>query len=285
MSSPNPRRLKQDPEFSDVLQDAAAEDELTPERLAHNGERVRQRIAALGLAATSLSPTIAAWLKLAAGGAIVAAVGTSVYVMMNPPTSVDELVESVPTLVAIATDTGTPAATPDVIATPVGTQIAMIAPTPREMTFSTGTPEATPVPTTADATVDSSALAEQLADFESARAAANRGEYDVALKQLDVLEKQWPDGPLQAEIELSRADYLVRSGRLQEATEVISVLVLDPAHAPRRAELYQVLGDLWIKLDNCPAAVKAYREVVAMDGEVDEGVSTGLAKCGSPLKP
>lgn len=279
----SPPRLKEDPEFGDVLQDAAAEDELTPERIARNGEKVRQRIAALGLAATSLSPTIAGWLKVMGGGAIVAAVGTGVYFTMNPPTSVDDLVESVPTLVAIATEEISPAATPVVIETPVGTQIAMIAPTP-SIALSTGTPEATAVPT-ADATVDSSALAEQLADFESARAAANRGQFDVALQQLDALEKQWPDSPLAAEIELSRADYLVRSGRLQEATEVISALVLDPAHAPRRAELYQVLGDLWIKLDNCPNAVTAYKQVVDMSDEVDEGVSMGLRKCGSPIEP
>lgn len=287
MKSPNPERLLNDPEFGSLLEGAKAADGLSAERIATNGARIAQRVSALEGASGAAAVGGSAALKVGVAGVLIAAVGGAIW-FFNP--SETPTVQPDPAPVVVQHDNPQPAQvvvpvadeqqepvttdeSTDQQSTPVEVAVAVPAqPTPAHV-------EAVPVEQTQTAEPASSTLTEELAAFETARAAANRADYDGAIQQLDELLTTWPDTALPAEVELSRADYLVRAGRLSEATDAVGALLKDPAHAGRKAELYQLLGDLWVKQNNCPAAVAAYSEVVALDGPVDQGVRRGLERC------
>ena len=94
-------------------------------------------------------------------------------------------------------------------------------------------------------------LADQLARFEDARAAAARGDHDRSVAMLERMLARYPQTPLRAELELSRAESLLRGGHSARALQAFLELVGDPAHRGRASELWLVIGDLQLVLHRC----------------------------------
>lgn len=124
-------------------------------------------------------------------------------------------------------------------------------------------------------------LDEQLAIFQRAKAVADRGAADEALRLLDELEARYPETPLREEIAVSRAHYFVTAERLNEARKQIQLLLTDPAHEGRTGELLRLLGDVWIKGGNCTRAVETYRRAQShrLSDSERQAVARGIEKC------
>ena len=261
----NPQRLMNDPEFGAALK-AAAADGLGPDRLAASGQALEQAL--VGLDGAAVASPLA--LKVVAAGALLAAVGASLWVYNQPEphqpvaTVVPVVVNATPTPTAARIALSTPEATPQLLA---------VAPTVTAAVIPQVTVEPTPV------VLDISSLSDQIVMYDQAKSYAGQQDYDRATATLEKLLETWPATPLKAEVQLSRADYLTRSGRYSEATQYVNAMLVDPAHAGRTNELLRLLGDLWLKQDNCPQAVAAYEAVVANGGPMDESIHRGLARC------
>jgi hypothetical protein len=124
-------------------------------------------------------------------------------------------------------------------------------------------------------------LAEQLRLYDTATASARAGDYAHALRTLDELERRFPRTTLAAEVALSRAEYLARSGAVDAAIAATEKLVADPRHAGRRAQLLRVLGDLWIRHGDCAKATHAFRDALSLSLPANEAaaVQTGIERC------
>ena len=109
-------------------------------------------------------------------------------------------------------------------------------------------------------------LAPQLELYNAATTQAAAGDYVGALARLGELEQRYPEGVLQHEARLKRADYLTRARRFDEAITVTQSLIKAPQFATKRAELWLLLGDLWVNKNSCDNARGAYE--LALNGNL-----------------
>jgi hypothetical protein len=127
-------------------------------------------------------------------------------------------------------------------------------------------------------------LAEQLELYSQAKEAAGRGKYERALLRLDELEHRFPDTALAPEIVLSRADYLARAGRRDEAIAFIDRALSENRVMAKKAEVLRLLGDLWLDRGDCGKATDAFRRALAygLSREEAEHARKGIEGCTVP---
>ena len=248
MTLERPPRLK-DGELGPILR--AADREMSPERLAKNGTRVKQLIAAGG--------TFALWKLLIVLGLLGA---LAIPFALHFGGGGDE--RPAPAVVAhAAPPLDAPAAVPaDAAVSEIAPEIAIdAAPLPvhhhhvAAITPDAGEPDAPPPPP--------SDLPQQIALYDAARAAETAGDYASALDRIDELFRRFPATQLRADAELTRAELLARAGRVADAIAAFEVLVADDSHRGRRGELLRTLGDLYRRSGDCTHAVDAYRRALA----------------------
>jgi tetratricopeptide (TPR) repeat protein len=128
-----------------------------------------------------------------------------------------------------------------------------------------------------------SQLPQQIKLFEAARRAGRARRYKKAVNLIERLLRRFPNTPLAAEARLSRAEFLVRAGRLGAATTAVRGLLVDPRHAGRRGELLRVLGDLLRRQGDCRGAAVAYRQALAasLSKKDARAARRGLAACSA----
>jgi len=124
-------------------------------------------------------------------------------------------------------------------------------------------------------------LPAQLELFAKAKKVADGGDFTQALRFLVEFEEKYPDSPLDPEIRLARAEYLVRAERLNAATEELQRLLVDPTFHGKKALLFQLLGDVWMKRGRCDRATGAYEKALAagLPNEESAAVGTAIEKC------
>ena len=126
-----------------------------------------------------------------------------------------------------------------------------------------------------------SLLPEQLRLFTLAKNEARAGAYGAAISRLDQLRREFPETPLLPEILLTRAEYLVRSGRDEDAVRFINSILEDRRVANKKAQLLLLVGDSWLRRGSCEHAVPAYQRALGLglgDRE-SRAARAGLLKC------
>jgi TolA-binding protein len=245
-----PPRLR-DGELGPILREAER-GEMSPERLAENGKRVKALIAA--------GTTSALW-KLLGGLLLLGALAVPIAWQLGRN---DEAPPSPP---VVATHVVPADAAPVVVGEPDAAVVEPPAP-PAEPPHHRAAPRTVP----ADAAEPPPALAPdappsdlpaQIALYDEARAAAAAGSFPTALARIDELFQRFPATQLRADAELTRGDVLARSGRLADAARAFEALASDDAHRGRRGELLRTLGDLYRQLHDCKRATDAYTRALA----------------------
>ncbi len=271
----SPRRLIDDPELGELLKSASSLT-VTPQRLSDNGHAINSKIASLGTTG-SLAATSATGLKIGViaklalplalftiGGALAV---ISTQLNQGSPTSIrDE--ESTDKTQALQ-----PQADPQ--------RVEMLKPelAPKREALQSAIPKRT-APHKKQPTPQST-LSEQLRIFEAAKSAASTGSYNRAIELLEKIQRDYPKTHLWAEIHLSRASYLVNSGRDQEALEFVSHLLPDRRLSNKKAQLLLLMADIWLRNNDCEKAVPAYHRALGFGLGVEErtAVRAGLKKC------
>jgi hypothetical protein len=274
MALESPPRLKLDPELGPTLTAADADVELDATRLAAGAAAIKAAITRGG------SRPAFAWWKL--GIPIAVLLGAVVIVRQLQPDDVAAPPASI-------TPDAAPAAPADALiaviepAVEPPVDLAPPAPAVDNRPARRARPIAAAPPIAPDAAPATSELPEQIRLYEEARAAGRRGELALGLERLDDLLSRFPSTQLRAEAELTRAEFLTRAGRLDDAAASLDRLIADSAHAGRRGELLRALGDLRRKQGNCPAAVDAYTLARAEKlGEREQAkVTRGLERCAT----
>jgi len=267
MTFEQPPRLKDSPELGAVIR-AAGEAKVTPERLADNAAGVKALIAA--------GATTALWKLLLPLVLLVAIVAPIAVKLATPDDEPPPPPPPAPAPVVAATPLPDAAeAIPEIDAPP---EPAPPPPVSRR--------RAVPVPVDAaviieDAPPARSELAAQIELYRAARDAGVRGDVAHGIELLDDLLRQYPATPLRAEADLTRADFLARANRLDEATRAFEDLVRDAAHGGRRGELLRTLGDLYRRRGDCAHAVDAYTRALAerLSDRDREDVERGRDRC------
>lgn len=240
------RRLK-DGELGGILR--AADAEVSPERIARNGERVKQLIAAGG--------TLALWKLLVVLG-LVGALAIPFVLRSRggeapraPEVAIAADATAVPMIAdaAIAHDDAAPAAV--VVAEPPPLRHVHVA-APADAAPA----EPPPPPPSSD-------LPAQIELYEAARAAAAAKDFTTALARIDELFYRFPATQLRSDAELARADWLARAGRTADAITAFEALAAADSHRGRRGELLRTLGDLLRRSGDCKRAVDAYTRALA----------------------
>ena len=229
MSEKDPPRMIDDPELGSALR-AARDEAMSPERLAANARGLDAKIRQLpppanlplGTSALTLGAVAAVVViaRLIAGPAIF---GDETVPAMTPPPAET-------TAVALATS-DRPVSTPAIT---VETPSPLPTLQPAVRSTGTVTPATTLIPTPTP--VMGGTLADELRLYDEARAFVKSGEHAAALASLDELARRFPKTSLAPESAITRAEVLVAAGRLDEASSLLSRLVIEPAHAGRRAE-------------------------------------------------
>jgi hypothetical protein len=303
----NPQRLAETEEFGGVVR-ALAEGRIAPARLAESAQAIRERLVKGAPASpgpgAGPSPILAkVGLVVLAGASAVLAVRH--FAAVRPVTSQRAPALKVPTPAPETiptTDPERPLEVPMAAPSPertaperprahpargsrsAGEGASESAPARPPSTAASPSPQPEvpraqqPVPA---ASPNRSDLSLALALFEQAKARASERQYGQALSKLEELRARFPGSPLTAEVELSRADYLARDGRLREAASLVETLAASPTHAGRRAELRRMLADLWIKQGQCAQAARALDQAIRAGlapAEADV-VRLGLEKC------
>ncbi len=256
-----PPRLIESAEFGPLLR-RAARGEVSPERLMKVQRALEASLAAeVGAGAGELATHTGLGGKLALllGLGIIASVG------VWRETGFEEH----PARVAIEA----PAAPPEAPAPPRAAAHKPLGKA-RPPRVAPSKPEVPPAPV--------SALKAELELFHEAERLARAGRFNDALLVLAKLEALYPRGALTAEVVVSRAEYLLRAGREREAAAFIEARLLDASLSSRRAELSLILGDVRLRLGDCPAAVAAYQRALGL-GLREEDAETarrGLRRCG-----
>jgi hypothetical protein len=264
------RRLREGDEFGAVLT-KAAQHELSGARLQDNGRCIVEAMAAPPVPPRHLAKPAIAGVGSVAGVVAIVAVVRSLA-------STPEVQQ--PARIAAPTVDAAPA--PVVVPPPDAAPTAAPLPSPVEPPAPPPPPKAA-VPTTQRPSAAPSDLGEQLRRYDAATAAAREGDYQRALTTLDELERRFPRTTLAAEVDLSRADYLARSGAVDAAIAAIEKLIVDPRHAGRRAQLLRVLGDLWIRHGDCVKATRAFRDALSLGLPANEAaaVQMGIERCSA----
>lgn len=283
MSTREPPRLTADDELGAALRsgDQAQLSGLTEERLAAGAGALEQAIA------RGAPPTPLPVWKIGVPLAILAAALGGYYLgRRGEAPAVERTAEPSPVVATGEADAGAVAAPPDaaVVAPPETPEAASDpeeAPRParparREQ------PREQPAPAP-DIHIDAieSDLPEQIRLYDEAREAGARREYAGALDRLDELLRQFPNTPLRADAELTRADLLTRAGRLDDASRSLSRLAADRSHRGRRGELLRALGDVHRKRNDCAQARAAYRRALGekLSRRERGKVERGLERC------
>lgn len=126
-----------------------------------------------------------------------------------------------------------------------------------------------------------SVLPAQLDAFKAAQSDASAGDYGAALQRIGQLQAEHPDTPLRPEIELARADWLVRAGRYPEATTQLQRLLLNSGFEEKKGAIFQMLGDSWVKRGRCDRATGAYEKALShgVANEQAAMVRTAIKNC------
>lgn len=267
MTFEQPPRLKHGDEFGGLLR-AADDVAVTPERLADNAARYKTLIAT--------GATTALW-KLLVPFVLLLAVVPIAYraTRATTPPSITNaspehvLTSEAPTMHARVT------APEEVVAAP-----AEEPPTPRAVA-----PAKPPAPVVAipapPAVPAPSELPEQIRIYEDARDAGQRADYTTGVRKIDDLLSRFPSTPLRAEAELTRAEYLARANRVDDAARALEALIANSVHRSRHGELLRTLGDLYRRNGDCAHAIAAYDRALALplrDRDRKE-VTAGRARC------
>src|SRR5215468_2250649 len=224
MTFEQPPRLKDSPELGAVIR-AAGEAKVTPERLADNAAGLKALIAA--------GATTALWkllLPLVLLAAIIAPIAIKLATPADEPPPPPPPPAPAP-VVAAAPLPDAPEAIPEPVDAPP--EPAPPPPAPHK--------RAAPVPVDAaiiveDAPPAKSELAAQIELYRAARDAGAHGDAAHGIELIDDLLRQYPATPLRAEADLTRADFLARANRLDEAARAVEELVRDAAHGGCRGE-------------------------------------------------
>ena len=240
-----PPRLKYGDEFGPLLRAGDVAD-VSAERLASNAAGYKALIAA--------GATTALW-KLIVPLVVLLAIGIPaiVYLTRDPATAPVASSEPVEAASLETAETRATATSNEALATlppaPIDSPKPVAAVKPAPLVVEMAAPPAVPPP---------SELPEQIRLYEDARDAGRRGDYASAIAAIDDLLRRFPATPLSAEAELTRAEYLARANRLDEAVRALDRLVADELHRGRRGELLRMLGDLHRRQGDCARAVDAY---------------------------
>ena len=277
MTAERPPRLK-DGELGGILRSADAG--MSPERLAHNGARIKALIAG--------GSTFALWKLLLVLGLLGAlavpfalhergghdtpppAAPIATRVTTPPPDAGVTPVADAAAVVAVAPPDAAPAAPVE----PVHRRARVAV--PRDAGVAAAPPDA-PAP-------EPSELPAEIQLYNSARDAATAGDYATAIGRIDELFQRYPTTPLRADAELTRAELLARANRLPEAIAAFDALSSDDSHRGRRGELLRTLGDLYRRAGDCPHAIDAYTRALAEPlGDRDRvDAERGRDRCTSP---
>ena len=265
MSLESPPRLKHG-ELGPVLE--AANVPVSPERVAANHAAIK---AAIGAGVANTWPL---WAKL---GLPLLLLG-GVYALVRG-LSHDEVTPPPPPPIVVVTPPDASIDAPDIDAPPLvdaaELDAAPVAKKPRVVVVEPPPPDAAPPP---------SDLPAQIALYEEARAAAAKGELARGIDRLDELLQRFPSTQLRADAELTRAELLTRTDRLDDAAAALETLTTSPAHRGRRGELLRALGDVRRKQGDCTRAIDAYTRARALKPVASEiaKIDRGLERCAPP---
>lgn len=267
MTFERPPRLKHDEEFGDLLR-AADDIGVTPERLAENAARYKALIAT--------GATTALW-KLLVPLVLVLALVPIAYRATRPATP--------PSITNASPEHALTGEAPAMHASVTAPEEAVAAPAeepPKPRPVVIVKPPAPVVALPAPPAVPApSELPEQIRLYEEARDAGARRDYATGVQRIDDLLARFPATPLRAEAELTRAEYLARANRVDEAVRALEALIGNATHRSRHGELLRTLGDLYRRSGDCTRALAAYDRALAMrlrDRDRKE-VIAGRARC------
>ena len=271
MSFESPPRLSQDAELGPILK--AADTPVSPERVASNHAAIKAAIAA------GVAKSLPLWLKitlplvlLAGGYALYRGLSRAPHETPPAPIVAAVSVDAAPMIVVDAAEV------PEVVeVAEIDAAVAVVKkPKPRVVE----TPvDAAPAPPPSD-------LPAQIALYEQAREAAAHGDVTRGIALLDELFAKFPSTQLRAEAELTRAEFLTRANRLDDAAAALDALIASPAHRGRRGELWRALGDVRRKQGDCRRAIDAYTHARehALSTAENAKVDRGLESCAVPTK-
>jgi hypothetical protein len=113
-------------------------------------------------------------------------------------------------------------------------------------------------------TSGASALDAQLRMFHAAESDVKKDSPARALQRLDRLESEYPSTPLGPEIALLRTEALVRAGRSDDAIAFVQKTTEAKWPSAKKAELFRVLGDLYVSRHACGDAERAYERAFTL---------------------
>ncbi|MBN1960642.1 MAG: hypothetical protein JW841_06825 [Deltaproteobacteria bacterium] len=124
-------------------------------------------------------------------------------------------------------------------------------------------------------------IEEQLNLFSQAKQAAQNQEIKQALKLLSELEERYPQTILKPEIELSRIHFLLQGQKNPQAIKALQKALQNNAHTGRKAQLNRILGDLFIKTNDCQQAIQAYQQTLNLEatGSEADRAREGIKHC------
>lgn len=285
MSIEHPERLSRGDELGQLLQDAAADSDMSAARLDASAAVIAKRLA---LPAGSLLASVAKWsllLALAGGAVVVGTMAATGPGKRSEPAATP----------AIAADaaTGLPDAS---LAVPVEAPLvgavdaAVKPPEPLAQQGDDGRrkpaprrrprPDAAPPPDDAGPP-PSVELAEQLRLYERATRLGRAGQYAQGIELIDELLARYPQSLVRPDALLTKAELLMRAGDDRAALALFEHLVRDPAHHRRKGELWRVLGDLHRKLGDCAKAFEAYETAheSSLSSREAAAVARGMKMC------
>ncbi len=265
----NPPRLLEHPEFGRDWS-AAAQEAIEPERLRQLGDGMAQAVRGLGAgAATSGAGLTAATTAKVLVPVFVVGAATAGYFLRGRGDPLREPPRAAVVKEPIRPEVSEPqdAKEPEPVKQPARTPRVSLArrqPAPTERVKQ-----------------QASELPVQLREFQTAQQEAAAGDYGAALGRISRLEERFPKSPLSTDMELARADWLVRAGKYAEATVQIQKLLLNRDVAGKKGTLFQLLGDAWMKRGRCDRAVRAYENALShgVDDEQAAMVRTAIENC------
>lgn len=286
MAQASPPRLVTMDEHKALLEPLLTEP-VSPHRLEQNRRALQRRIAesestsSLGIWRRFLIVVPAPALILIGFGALALAAGLGrvAYVLITRP----EAARSKPALQQVPETPPLEDASAEQPIPPEDEQPTAVEPAPRRRRKGLRPKEEASPPAEARA----GELAAQVAALKRAQTLAKNGDCFTALENLAELQSQFPSTPLEPEIDLLRLDCLMQANQRHEAAALLEKMVGQSEHRSRAAELYQVLGDQWLILDQCAKALPAYRRALELGLVPGRAavIEANLVKCDQESSP